>query len=77
MMSDREWANALIINGHVPVLNELGEIEMWVLNEQHHNGPGCAQCQEMWCEHCLEPSDVGPCQGERAPASTLTALLKQ
>ncbi len=58
----RAWYDALVAQGHTPVM--IGdEINMWVLNSQHHNGPGCDLCDDCWCEHCLAPTDVGPCTG--------------
>lgn len=29
-----------------------GEVDIWYLDQDFHNGPGCRACHGSWCEHC-------------------------
>lgn len=33
-------------------LDERGEIDIWRVDQDYHNGPECRRCGESWCEHC-------------------------
>jgi hypothetical protein len=43
---------------------EDGRIDIWVLDADFHNGPGCINCDMSWCQHC-RPS-IKPCLGREA-----------
>lgn len=34
-------------------LDEDGEIDVWYVEYDYHNGPGCRACVDSWCMHCL------------------------
>lgn len=54
--------------GHVLRRDEDGEIDLFVLSEGYHNGPGCVVCDDSWCHHCdgkIEPCDGGKAKSER------------
>lgn len=50
--------------GHVLRRAEHGEIDNWVMDVGYHNGPGCINCHESWCEHCEDT--IEPCIGKEA-----------
>lgn len=57
------WETALIKKGHTPILYE-GQLDIFVLDVGHHNGPGCSVCRDMWCWHCMKnPEDLPECTG--------------
>jgi hypothetical protein len=50
--------------GHVLKREEDGSIDQWVLDYEHHNGPGCINCDQSWCSHCY--NEIKPCPGREA-----------
>lgn len=38
--------------GHAFALDTRGEIDVWALDEEYHNGPRCVTCHTYFCEHC-------------------------
>lgn len=48
----REYHEALEAAGHKLRRNDNGEVDVWVMEEDFHNGPGCELCGESWCHHC-------------------------
>lgn len=54
------WYDALVAKGHTPVMDD-GRIDIWVVDEGYHNGPGCKACGRSWCWHCYKPDDVTEC----------------
>ncbi len=50
--------------GHVLKRDEDGKIDNWVMEYDYHNGPGCVNCQDSWCEHCED--HIEPCIGKDA-----------
>ncbi len=56
--------------GHKPVLTEDGEIDIFVLDIDGHNGPGCTKCGYSFCHHCNPfgeniPVCMGVCDDDR------------
>jgi hypothetical protein len=47
--------------GHEWRRGEDGDIDHWVLDVDHHNGPGCRLCHYSFCEHCTRVEDIEPC----------------
>lgn len=47
--------------GHKLILNEDGEVDIFRLDVDHHNGPECELCGESWCHHC-QP-EIKKCEG--------------
>lgn len=37
---------------HDFALDTDGKIDIWQLDEDHHNGPRCMRCDESFCHHC-------------------------
>ena len=62
MTENADWIAALKAKGHTPILDEDGDLDMWVCDYGIHNGPGCDTCGETWCQHCNRPADIGPCE---------------
>ena len=50
--------------GHVLKRDEDGDIDCWVLDIDYHNGPGCVNCNDSWCEQCQDA--IEPCIGKEA-----------
>ncbi len=50
--------------GHVLKRDEYGDIDCFVLDYEYHNGPGCVNCHDSWCEHCEDK--VTECIGKEA-----------
>ena len=47
--------------GHVLYRDEDGSVDAWKLDYDYHNGPGCVNCHQSWCEHCEDT--IQPCIG--------------
>ena len=60
-LSDKEYLEYIESKGHI-LKREDGEIDIWVLDDDYHNGPGCVKCRDLWCYHCREIIDE--CEGE-------------
>lgn len=65
-----KWREALVRNGHMPRVDSDGDIDMFAMDREYHNGPGCETCGEMWYHHCTDPSEIEPCT---RPVLELTA----
>lgn len=66
-MSDsyrQKYAEAMIAAGHSPHLDEDGEIDMFYMSYDIHNGPQCILCHRSWCEHCTKPENIEPCDAD-------------
>jgi hypothetical protein len=50
--------------GHVLKRDEDGDIDHWVMDVGYHNGPGCINCHDSWCQHCEDT--IEPCIGKAA-----------
>jgi hypothetical protein len=33
-------------------LDRYGDIDVWRLDVEYHNGPQCRRCEKIECEHC-------------------------
>jgi DNA primase catalytic subunit len=49
-------------SGHKWLKDEDGEVNMWVLDMDYHNGPYCEACEQSFCEHC-EDNMYPKCEG--------------
>lgn len=58
--SDQDWYDAMKRQGHVPIMYG-DEIDMWVMDYEYHNGPGCQVCHWSCCQHCDSPAGVPKC----------------
>ena len=38
--------------GHRLIRSANGEVDIFVLDYDFHNGPGCELCGNVWCQHC-------------------------
>jgi hypothetical protein len=62
--------------GHVLKRDQYGCIDLFVLDYEYHNGPGCINCHDSWCEHCED--EITPCIGKQAyEAKCREARFKQ
>lgn len=46
-------------------LNADGEIDIWALDVDYHNGPECTRCWRVFCEHCNPMCYQEECPGDR------------
>ncbi len=51
-MTNKDYYAALEAAGHVLHRDEDGNIDFFVMDYGYHNGPGCVNCHDSWCEHC-------------------------
>ena len=58
--SDQHWYDAMRRQGHIPRMYD-GEIDVWVMDSDIHNGPGCQVCWWSCCMHCDSTSDIPKC----------------
>ena len=52
---------ALVPMGHEFYLDEYGGVDIFFEEYDHHNGPGCALCNNSWCHHCEPEVYTEPC----------------
>ena len=64
MSYNDKYSTRLEAAGHVLKLDEDGDVDHWCMDSGYHNGPGCANCNESWCEHCEDR--IEPCIGKEA-----------
>ena len=43
---------ALVPMGHEFYLDEWGGVDIFFMESDYHNGPGCSLCDDSWCHHC-------------------------
>jgi hypothetical protein len=48
-------------DGHTFRLDSTGDIDIWALDIDYHNGPYCTSCDEVFCEHCIPEIYREPC----------------
>jgi hypothetical protein len=46
--------------GHKLRREDDGEVDIFALDYDYHNGPECVLCGDSWCHHCREV--IEPCQ---------------
>jgi hypothetical protein len=56
------WYKRLEAAGHKLKLDDDGTVDSFALDYEHHNGPMCVLCDEMWCEHCRDEIKPCPCK---------------
>ena len=59
----RDWTDALREKGHIPRRDRYGDVDFFVVDVAHHNGPGCSRCGEAWCWHCKDIEQIKECPG--------------
>lgn len=59
-LSDNQYLSYIESKGHI-LKREDGEIDIWVLDADYHNGPGCVKCHDCWCYHCRD--EIDECEG--------------
>ncbi len=50
-----DWYDALKVKGHTPIMEDwdgVEEIDMFVVDIEFCNGPGCSKCHWSTCQHC-------------------------
>lgn len=58
---DASWFEAMKAKGHMPILEENGNLDVFVLEYDHHNGPGCSACGWSCCHHCDSIESIPEC----------------
>lgn len=58
-MRSKEYTAAIQAAGHLLKLDDDGNVDMFAMSYEYHNGPMCELCYESWCEHCQDP--IEPC----------------
>lgn len=55
-MQFEEWSKTWLLiaeqKGHMLLRDNHGNIDVFVLNSGHHNGPRCIRCEWEACMHC-------------------------
>lgn len=75
--SEELWLEALEANGHSPVLNEDGELDIFAYSDDYHNGPRCSSCCQVWCKHCTPPVAISYCDGGTGHLASLKLQLEK
>lgn len=58
---DRMWLEAMKAKGHMPIVDEDGDLDIFALEADTHNGPGCAACGWSCCMYCTKVEDIPAC----------------
>jgi len=61
------WYKEMISKGHVPLLNEDGQLDFHTGHDgdgMEHEGPHCTKCEMTWCWFCVNPDSIEECSGE-------------
>lgn len=61
-MKEKDYHAMIESLGHQLIRDDEGGVDIFVMDFDIHNGPGCALCGESWCHHC-QPS-VTPCDAK-------------
>jgi hypothetical protein len=68
-MSDtkkEEWKAAMEAKGHTPIMMQYPggepELDIWVVEQGYHNGPGCSTCGWSTCQHCNRLMIIPECR---------------
>lgn len=54
MDDDNKLHQAMKAKGHSPMLNDKGEIDVFVFDTMNHSGPKCFRCDWWCCQFCLK-----------------------
>jgi hypothetical protein len=54
---------------HTWRLNSDGDIDIWALDIDYHNGPVCIVCEEYYCHHCRPDCFELDCAGDQDAGS--------
>lgn len=68
-MYKKDYYEMIEAAGHILKRDDVGEIDIFVLETHTHNGPGCVNCESMWCHHCQD-LPILPCENQQ-PLSLL------
>lgn len=61
-----EWLRVMRERGHTPVLDDDGSLDIFIMDYDIHNGPGCSVCGWSTCWHCnSSPITVVPRECKR------------
>lgn len=63
MKKDSEWLEALIAKNHTPKTED-GELDIFALEIDGHNGPGCVKCGWRCCWHCTRIDEIPDCEAQ-------------
>lgn len=55
------WLRVMKEKGHSPRFDEDGDLDIFALEADPHNGPGCSVCGGMWCWNCEQPEEIEAC----------------
>ena len=63
---EKLWYDIMVERGHTPIMDEYDgekELNYFVYDYDHHNGPGCSVCNWSVCWHCEpDPKTAIPLQ---------------
>lgn len=48
-------------HGHIWETDDEGEVDMFALSVNFHNGPRCSACEYSFCEHCEKEFNISKC----------------
>ena len=58
-MSLQQYIQAIQSAGHLLKRDDDGDIDMFAMSYEFHNGPVCELCHDCWCVHCRDA--IYPC----------------
>ena len=59
--TEEKWLEAMKAKGHMPKLDDDGGLDLFVLDVDFHNGPGCTICFWNCCMNCEGVDDIPEC----------------
>jgi len=66
--------------GHTLQRDGDGHVDIFVLDVENHNGPGCTTCGDAWCHHCQDTPtrcDGGVAKKERERVGRIRDAAEQ
>ncbi len=57
---DKSWFDKMIEMGHIPRMYD-GNLDVFVVDYDIHNGPGCSACNWSICMHCRSIDEIPEC----------------
>lgn len=56
-MDSNKYVEAIQAAGHLLWLDDEGEVDMFAMSYECHNGPMCELCSDAWCVQCQPTVD--------------------
>jgi len=59
------WKKKMIEKGHDPVIQENDTLDVFVVDANNCNGPGCKTCGWSTCWHCNHKIEIPECKEKK------------